>query len=199
MPSQSYIIYIYYFFFSQLFLCSSRFKSFAYLYNEDQFIVSLAKDVKIVRTLPKYLKGARRKKEIPVFKVPYSASPFYYLRHVLPILKKHSVVELVVSNGGCLQVTTIYDSHIRLVIFAYQSSCSEVNFFRVLLFQAILPPDFEEYQRLRCRVSFQALQFRQEVQELSAKILQRQEKLHRRSFFCLFSISSIIFSRYFCF
>ncbi|GAU14043.1 hypothetical protein TSUD_168680 [Trifolium subterraneum] len=107
---------------------SSQFKSFAYLYNEDQFIFSLAKDVKVVRTLPKYLKGARRKKEIPVFKVPYSASPFYYFHHVLPILKKHSVVELVVSNGGCLQ--------------------------------AILPPNFEEYQRLRCRVSFHALQLR---------------------------------------
>lgn len=120
---------------------SSQFKSFAYLYNEEQFVLSLSKDVTVVRTLPKDLKGARRKKEIPVFKVPYSASPFYYLRHVLPVLKKHSVVELVVSEGGCLQAT--------------------------------LPPNFEEYQRLRCRVSFHALQFRQEVQELSAKILQR--------------------------
>ncbi|KAL2329767.1 hypothetical protein Fmac_017348 [Flemingia macrophylla] len=120
---------------------SSQFKSFAYLYNEDQFVLSLAKDVTVVRTLPKDLKGARRKKEIPVFKVPYAASPFYYLSRVLPVLKKHSVVELVVSEGGCLQ--------------------------------AILPPNFEEYQRLRCRVSFHALQFRQEVQELSAKILQR--------------------------
>nr|ABN09047.1 Hypothetical plant protein [Medicago truncatula] len=128
---------------------SSQFKSFAYLYNEDQFIFSLAKDVKVIRTLPKYLKGARRKKEIPSFKVPYSASPFYYLHHVLPVLKKHSVVELVVSNGGCLQAT--------------------------------LPPSFEEYQRLRCRVSFHALQFRQEVHELSAKILQRQEKLNSPS------------------
>lgn len=120
---------------------SSQFKSFAYLYNEEQFVLSLAKDVTVVRTLPKDLKGARRKKEIPVFKVPYSASPFYYFHHVLPVLKKHSVVELVVSEGGCLKAT--------------------------------LPPNFEEYQRLRCRVSFHALQFRQEVQELSAKILQR--------------------------
>jgi hypothetical protein len=106
-----------YYFFLQLFLCSSQFKSFAYLYNENQFIFSLAKDVKVVRTLPKYLKGARRKKEIPVFKVPYSASPFYYLHHVLPILKKHSVVELVVSNGGCLQVTATYDSCISSIFF----------------------------------------------------------------------------------
>ncbi|XP_015962598.1 O-fucosyltransferase 27 [Arachis duranensis] len=120
---------------------SSQFKSFAYLYNEDQFVLSLAKDVKVVRTLPKDLKGARRKKEIPVFRVPYAASPSYYLLRVLPVLKKHSVVEIVISEGGCLQ--------------------------------SILPPHFEEYQRLRCRVAFHALRFRQEVQDLSARILQR--------------------------
>ncbi|KAL5582069.1 hypothetical protein UlMin_014511 [Ulmus minor] len=120
---------------------SSQFKSFAYLYNEDQFMATLAKDVTVVKTLPKHLKGERRKKNIPVFKVPHSTSPYYYQRHVLPMLKKHLVVELVVSEGGCLQ--------------------------------AILPPDLEEYQRLRCRVAFHALQFRQEVQELATKILHR--------------------------
>lgn len=62
--------------------------------------------MKVVRTHPKNLKGARRKKEIPVFKVLHSASPYYYLHHVLPVLKKHSVVELVVSDGGRLQVKT---------------------------------------------------------------------------------------------
>lgn len=67
-------------------------------------MVALAKDIRIVKTLPKDLKQARRKKEIPVFRVPYAASPFYYLHQVLPILRKHSVVELVVSDGGCLQV-----------------------------------------------------------------------------------------------
>ncbi|KAJ7971132.1 O-fucosyltransferase family protein [Quillaja saponaria] len=120
---------------------SSQFKSFGYLYNEDQFIVALAKDVKVVRTLPKNLKGARRKKVIPSFKVPYSSSPHYFLHRVLPVLKKHAVVELVISYGGCLQ--------------------------------AILPAYFEEYQRLRCRVASHALRFRQEVQELATKILQR--------------------------
>lgn len=64
----------------------------------------LAKDINIVKTLPKNLKGARRKKKIPSFKVSYSASPYFYLHHVLPVLNKHSVVELVVSDGGCLQV-----------------------------------------------------------------------------------------------
>ncbi|KAF5480120.1 hypothetical protein F2P56_000887 [Juglans regia] len=123
---------------------SSDFKSFAYLYNEDQFMAALAKDVNIVKTLPKNLKWARRKKEIPSFKVPYSASPYYYLNQVLSVLKKHSVVELVVPEGGCLQ--------------------------------AILPPELEhneELQRLRCRVAFHALQFRQEVQELATKVLFR--------------------------
>ncbi|KAK4783426.1 hypothetical protein SAY86_007800 [Trapa natans] len=121
--------------------CSSDFKSFSYLYNEEQFISALAKDVKVIKTLPKGLKCARKEKKIPLFRVPYRASPYFYLHHVLPVLIKHSVVELVISNGGCLQ--------------------------------AILPPQFEEYQRLRCRVAFHALRFREEVEELAAKILQR--------------------------
>ncbi|GAB2288981.1 O-fucosyltransferase 27 [Dionaea muscipula] len=104
-------------------------------------MVALAKDVNIVKVLPKNLKEARRKKAIPMYRVPPSASPYFYLHHVLPTLKKHSVVELVVSNGGCLQ--------------------------------AILPPHLEEYQRLRCRVAYHALRFRQEVQELATRILFR--------------------------
>lgn len=84
--------------------CSSKFKSFSYLYNEEQFISALAKDVKVIKTLPKNLKGARREKKIPHFMAPYHASPYFYLHHVLPVLNKHSVVELVISNGGCLQV-----------------------------------------------------------------------------------------------
>ncbi|KAI3962307.1 hypothetical protein MKW92_052630 [Papaver armeniacum] len=120
---------------------SSQFKSFAYLYNEDQFIVALAKDVIVVKTLPKDLKSARRKKAIPSFRVPYSSSPDFYLHHVLPVLRRHSVVELVISDGGCLQ--------------------------------AILPPHLEEYQRLRCRVAYHALHFREEVQELATTIVNR--------------------------
>ncbi|KAF6169141.1 hypothetical protein GIB67_038638 [Kingdonia uniflora] len=49
-------------------------------------------------------KGIRRKKEVPLFIVTYSTSPNYYLRHVLPVLKGHSVVELAVADGGCLQL-----------------------------------------------------------------------------------------------
>lgn len=120
---------------------SLEFKSFAYLYNEDQFVAALSKDINIVKTLPKNLKEARRKKAVPLYRVPNLASPYFYLHQILPMLRKHSVVELLVSDGGCLQPN--------------------------------LPPDLEEYQRLRCRVSFHALQFRQEVQELATKILNR--------------------------
>lgn len=84
--------------------CSSQFKSFAYLYNEDRFMEALAKDITIVKALPPNLRGARIKKEIPSFRVPFSASPYYYLNHVLPVLTQRSVVELVVYDGGCLQV-----------------------------------------------------------------------------------------------
>ncbi|KAK4798717.1 hypothetical protein SAY86_031043 [Trapa natans] len=62
-----------------------------------------AKDVKVIRTLPKNIKGARREKKIPHFRVPYQAYPYFYLHHVLPVLNKHSLVELVINNGGCLQ------------------------------------------------------------------------------------------------
>lgn len=86
-------------------LFSTEFKSFAYLYSEDQFMTALVGDIRVVKTLPKDLKGARRKKEIPSFKVSSSASPYFYLHHVLPVLKKHTVVELVVPDGGCLQVS----------------------------------------------------------------------------------------------
>lgn len=82
---------------------SLDFKSFAYLYDEDEFIATLVNDVKIVKTLPKNLKGARREKKIPMFRVSQSESPFYYLHHVLPVLNKHVVVELVITHGGCLQ------------------------------------------------------------------------------------------------
>lgn len=120
---------------------STEFKSFAYLYNEDQFMSALAEDVKIVKTLPKNLKGSRRKKEIPSFRVSSTSSPSFYLHYVLPVLARHSVVEILVADGGCLQ--------------------------------PVLPPNLEEYQRLRCRVAFHALRLRDEVQELATKILYR--------------------------
>ncbi|XP_031109151.1 O-fucosyltransferase 27-like isoform X1 [Ipomoea triloba] len=124
---------------------SSQFKSFAYLYNEDHFMEALAKDITIVKALPPNLRDARIKKKIPSFRVPFSASPYYYLHHVLPVLTQRSVVELVVYDGGCLQTQ--------------------------------LPPDLLEYQKLRCRVAFHALKFREEVQELANKIMKRLRAL----------------------
>ncbi|CAN6479262.1 unnamed protein product [Victoria cruziana] len=120
---------------------SSGFKSFNYLYDEDHFIAALAKDVMVVKTLPKQLKVAKRNNDVPVFTVRFSTSPDFYLKSVLPMLKRHSIVEILVPDGGCLQ--------------------------------ALLPPTFEEYQRLRCRVAFHALRFRGEVQELATKIVRR--------------------------
>lgn len=89
-------------------------------------MAALVKDVRIVKTLPNHLKKARRRKEIPSFKVPYSASPHFYLHNVLPVLNKHSVVELVVPDGGCLQVVKpLLYSNIYLFIYLDTSKKGE--------------------------------------------------------------------------
>ncbi|KAF8412347.1 hypothetical protein HHK36_000309 [Tetracentron sinense] len=82
---------------------SSKFKSFSYLYNEEHFIAALSNDVNIVRSLPKNLKEARKRKEYPTFKPKSSASPSFYTREILPKLKKAKVIGLVLTDGGCLQ------------------------------------------------------------------------------------------------
>ncbi|KAK8545526.1 hypothetical protein V6N13_066805 [Hibiscus sabdariffa] len=120
---------------------SYKFKSFTYLYDEEEFIISLKNDVNIVKTLPEYLKAARKRSEFPIFKPQNSASPNFYVREVLPKLKKAKVVGLIITDGGCLQ--------------------------------SILPPSMSEFQRLRCRVGFHALQFRTEIQILGLRIVER--------------------------
>ncbi|KAH9331172.1 hypothetical protein KI387_003280, partial [Taxus chinensis] len=82
---------------------SSKFKSFGYLYNEDHFIAALANDVLVVKNLPKMFKNARKNNEIRAFTPENSASPDFYLQEVLQELKKQTVVEFLVSEGGCLQ------------------------------------------------------------------------------------------------
>uniref|UniRef100_A0A7N0RI61 O-fucosyltransferase family protein n=1 Tax=Kalanchoe fedtschenkoi TaxID=63787 RepID=A0A7N0RI61_KALFE len=82
---------------------SSKFKSFSYLYDEDHFITSLTNDIKIIKILPDSLKAARKRNEFHIFKPANSASPRYYIKDVLPELKKSKVIGLVVSKGGCLQ------------------------------------------------------------------------------------------------
>ncbi|KAJ4965382.1 hypothetical protein NE237_017231 [Protea cynaroides] len=65
---------------------SAKFQSFSYLYNEEQFIAALSNDVIIVKSLPDSLKEARKRKVFPLFK------------------PKSSVIGLVLTNGGCLQL-----------------------------------------------------------------------------------------------
>ncbi|XP_050213473.1 protein EMBRYO SAC DEVELOPMENT ARREST 30 [Mercurialis annua] len=120
---------------------SSKFKSFSYLYDEEQFIASLKNDIIIVRSLPENLKAARKRNEFPTFKPKSSASPNFYIKDILPKLKKSKVIGLVLADGGCLQ--------------------------------SILPPSMSEFQRLRCRVAFLALQFRSEIRVLGRQIIDR--------------------------
>ncbi|MBA0832831.1 hypothetical protein Goarm_017192, partial [Gossypium armourianum] len=82
---------------------SYKFKSFSYLYDEEQFIASLKNDVNIVKSLPEHLKAARRSNEFPIFKPKNSASPNFYIKEILPNLKKAKVVGLIITEGGCLQ------------------------------------------------------------------------------------------------
>ncbi|XP_057472006.1 protein EMBRYO SAC DEVELOPMENT ARREST 30 [Actinidia eriantha] len=82
---------------------SSKFKSFSYIYNEEQFIAGLKNDVTIIKSLPPNLKELRKKKHFPTFKPKSSASPTFYIKEVLPKLKEAKVVGLVLYDGGCLQ------------------------------------------------------------------------------------------------
>lgn len=86
------------------FLFSSRFKSFSYLYDEDQFITYLKHDVIIAKTLPESLMERRKRNEFPTFRPTSSASPNFYIQELLPKLKKSKVIGLIISNGGALQV-----------------------------------------------------------------------------------------------
>lgn len=120
---------------------SSKYSSFSYIYNEEQFLAALKNDVNIVKSLPPKLKEARKKKQFPTLKPKRSASPSYYTTEVLPVLKKAKVIGLVLSDGGCLQ-------------------------------DALLP-SLAEYQRLRCRVAYHALRFREEILALGHEIVRR--------------------------
>ncbi|KAF9670232.1 hypothetical protein SADUNF_Sadunf13G0047000 [Salix dunnii] len=120
---------------------SYKFKSFSYLYDEDQFIASLKNDVNIVKSLPENLKAARRRNEVRTYKPKRFASPNFYVKEILPALKKSKIIGLLLHDGGCLQ--------------------------------SILPPSMFEFQRLRCRVAFHALQFRREIQMVGQLMVQR--------------------------
>ncbi|ONK62914.1 uncharacterized protein A4U43_C07F9430 [Asparagus officinalis] len=119
----------------------SKAVSFSYLYNEEQFIAALSNDVVVVKSLPNDLKEDRKKNKFPILSLRRSAAPSFYIREVLPKLKKAKVVGFVIADGGCLE--------------------------------PILPPSMAEYQRLRCRVAFHALQFRPEILALGNQIVER--------------------------
>lgn len=120
---------------------SQKFRSFSYLYNEDQFIAAVSNDLLVVKSLPSDLKEARKKTKFPTFSPHNSASPDFYLSEVLPKLKASKVVRLMITDGGCLE--------------------------------SVLPASMVEYQRLRCRVAFHALQLRKEIQALGNQMVAR--------------------------
>lgn len=99
---------------------SDRFKSFSYLYNEEQFISYLKNDVLIVRSLPDNLKASRKKNEFPIFRPKSSASPSYYLQNVLPSLKNAKVIGLVLHDGGCLQVALLLNFQASVLLLRKQ-------------------------------------------------------------------------------
>ncbi|KAI9123891.1 hypothetical protein K1719_005191 [Acacia pycnantha] len=82
---------------------SSKFKSFSYIYNEEQFIAYLKNDIIIAKILPENLKERRRRNEFSMFKLKSSTSPNFYIEEVLPKLKKSKVIGFIISTGGCLQ------------------------------------------------------------------------------------------------
>lgn len=82
---------------------SYKFKSFSYLYDEDQFIASLKNDVIIEKSLPENFKAPRKRNAFPTFKPKGSASPSFYIKEVLPKLKKRKAIGLILTDGGCLQ------------------------------------------------------------------------------------------------
>lgn len=106
-------------------LCSSKFKSFSYLYNEDQFIAGLINDVTIVKSLPPKLNELRKLRQFPIFKPKTSANPTFYIKEVLPKLKEAKVVGLVLHDGGCLQVPCPFPlkSISKEIILLYSGPC----------------------------------------------------------------------------
>lgn len=83
---------------------SPKFRSFSYLYNEEQFIAALSNDIIVIKSLPQDLKEARKKTKFPTFSPQRSASPSFYIEEVLPKLKLSKVVGLLITDGGCLEV-----------------------------------------------------------------------------------------------
>lgn len=105
---------------------SPMFKSFSYLYNEEHFIAALSNDVVVVKSLPEHLNEARTDTMFPTFSPQRSAAPSFYVEEVLPQLKTSKVVELLISDGACLQVGLYLPSSLASLFFhILQSICLE--------------------------------------------------------------------------
>ncbi|KAB5529550.1 hypothetical protein DKX38_019631 [Salix brachista] len=177
---------------------SYKFKSFSYLYDEDQFIASLKNDVNIVKSLPENLKSARRRNEVRTYKPKRFASPNFYVKEILPVLKKSKVIGLLLHDGGCLQkgyahfndrsmvfhlvpilvgCDALIDDHVDIHKAWHLQFCNGTSHFGALNLgihgTSILPPSMFEFQRLRCRVAFHALKFRREIQMVGQLMVQR--------------------------
>lgn len=151
-------------------LCSPKFKSFSYLYDEDHFIHALSSDVVIVHGLPKDLREARKKIKFPTVSPRNSATAEYYIKEVLPRLVKSKVLGIIVNGGNCLQVSST--PMLTLFCFSFFGQC-EVRAFPYDFLQSILPASLEEFQKLRCRVAFHALRLRPQIQALGSQIVGR--------------------------
>ncbi|KAG6750750.1 hypothetical protein POTOM_045260 [Populus tomentosa] len=155
---------------------SYKFKSFSYLFDEDQFIASLSNDVNIVKSLPENLKAARQRNEVRTYKPKRSASPNFYVKEILPVLKKSKVIGLVLHDGGCLQVGYAHFDdrsmlfHLAPILVGCDALIDDHGQISVM---SILPPSMSEFQRLRCRVAFHALKFRREIQMVGQLMVQR--------------------------
>ncbi|KAJ1385039.1 GDP-fucose protein O-fucosyltransferase [Sesbania bispinosa] len=154
---------------------SSKFKSFSYIYNEEQFIAYLKNDVIIAKTLPESLMERRKRNEVPTFKPTSSASPNFYVKDILPKLKKSKVLLLFQEASAFCYFFVATSAEDLIVAFAGP-------LFRVLIADfftccSILPPSMTEIQRLRCRVAFHALQFRPEIQMLGRRMVQKLRAL----------------------
>ncbi|XP_073063690.1 protein EMBRYO SAC DEVELOPMENT ARREST 30-like isoform X3 [Primulina eburnea] len=123
---------------------SSKFRSFSYLYNEEQFISVLANDVIIARNLPHDLMETRKRKQYPIFKPKRLSSPNYYLQDVLPKLKSAKVIGLILTDGGCLQ------SILPSSLVEYQSLRCRVAYHALHFREEIVEVGNQIVQRTRC-------------------------------------------------
>ncbi|CAA7031128.1 unnamed protein product [Microthlaspi erraticum] len=133
---------------------------FGDIYQEDGFIEYLKDGVHIVKDLPQHLKSTDKKNLSLVTdeELVKEAKPDDYIKHVLPLLKKHGMVHLF-GFGNRLGFDPLP--------FDVQRLRCKCNFL----------------QRLRCKCNFHALKFTPKIQEagsLLVKRIRRFEKSHSR-------------------